>query len=126
MYERCVLRRDRRIWGIAYEVAGKSTCLYQFGAVLARGKTILAAGCNQIKTHPMMRRYGNDCISIHAEARTLLRAQKGTHGSILYVARSHLVQKSSFPCPICLDLARKSGVVAIVFRDNSAIRKIKL
>jgi deoxycytidylate deaminase len=126
MYERRVLRRDRRFWGLAYEIAKRSTCRYQFGAVLARGKTIRASGCNQIKTHPLMQRYGNYCISIHAEARTLLRAQKGTQGATLYVARSHLVQKSSFPCSICLDLARKAGVVAIVFRDNTSIRKIKL
>lgn len=123
---RTILTRDRRIWHVAYSAAQVSTCRYKFGAVIASGNDIISIGTNIQKTHPVFKRYGAYCISIHAEVRAMIKARQDVSGMSLYVARYGSMNTSSYPCSCCVSLIQESGIRFIIYCDETTLRKVQV
>jgi len=100
---------------VALTFAKKSEYVpYKVGACIARGRRILSAGCNQVKTHPMMLRFNNNFVSsLHAEMHACIGVDpEALFGSDIYVVR---VRRDgslglSKPCKICREFLEELGI----------------
>lgn len=114
---------------VAYLVSSRSTCLRRkVGAVLVKGKRILATGYNGAPsgiTHceitgclreklkvPSGERH-ELCRGLHAEQNVLLQAAMygvSSQGSTLYITNA--------PCSICAKMIINAGIKEVVFTDD--------
>jgi deoxycytidylate deaminase len=117
-----VSKKDTRLLHFAYSIAGLSHCRYKFGCVLVKGSRIISTGVNIRKTHPIFDRYGEYCVSMHAEYHAIMRCACTLHGAVAYIARYGMM-KASKPCAICLELFQEHGIKAIVYHTGTAIHK---
>jgi dCMP deaminase len=104
------------IFGIAREVAKRSTCSrLQVGAVAVRDGRILATGYNGAPTHwkhcDHTEKPDERCtISVHAEANVVAMAARfgiPLDGATIYITHS--------PCDGCMRLMRNAGIAKIVY-----------
>lgn len=119
---------DEYFMSIAEQVSGRSTCLRRHtGAVLVKGKRILATGYNGVpaglehcETVGCLREqreipsgsHHELCRGIHAEQNAVIQAARhgiAIDGSTVYCTHQ--------PCVLCAKILLNAGVVDIVFRD---------
>ena len=115
---------------IAETVASRATCdRKHVGAVIERGRTILATGYNgqpsgfpehcvscprHLKSGEGLDDFYSDCTAIHAEANCLLYSDSSKRrDGTLYVTRA--------PCWGCCKIIANSGVQSVVLPRSSAI-----
>lgn len=119
---------DEYFMSIAEQVAGRSTCLRrQTGAVLVKGRRILATGyngtpaglahCEEVGCLREQRKIASGshhelCRGIHAEQNAVIQAAK--HGIIIDGATIYSTHQ---PCSLCAKILINAGVVDIAFRD---------
>lgn len=113
---------------IAEQVAGRSTCLRrQTGAVLVKGRRILATGyngtpaglrhCEEVGCLREQRNIASGshhelCRGIHAEQNAVIQAAK--HGITI---DGSTVYSTHQPCVLCAKILINAGVVSIVYRE---------
>ena len=103
---------------LAQEIAGRSSCIVQVGAVIEDHHGIFAWGWNHAGA-------GFGC---HAERHALRRANRHRlDGATVFVAgryrhNGHWVQ--SRPCPICEKALRQAGIRRVKFLDRKQWREI--
>ncbi len=94
----------------------------QIGAVIARKNTILAVGVNQLKSHPLQKKFNKKRFnvedtcqhSIHAEmdALTKVHRQEDLAKATIYIFRRNNegILAVSRPCPACLSMIRSTNI----------------
>lgn len=116
---------------IATKEAAKSEFYYRLGAVITKGKRILASGYNAIQYCKL----NNIKHSRHAEMHAisqLLRKEKGLSslaGSTIYVSRITPTGKTVLarPCAKCMSLIISVGIREIIYTtDNQSTERIKI
>lgn len=120
-----ITNNDIRFYTAAHSVAMNSPCRYKFGAVIVRQGRIISRQSNIIKTHPIMGRYGEWCISIHAEINAILKSRVDVNGAVMYIARDS-VNPNSLPCKTCMSIIIEKGIFAIVYHNGTELKKEKL
>lgn len=112
-----VSRRDRRMFARAVWVAALSKETVRVGAVLTKGRTILAESPNLRKNATGNVPHGHE--TVHAE-RAALRGHENRFGLTMYVARlsvDNLVMPSH-PCPECTaHLIHGTAVKRVVYME---------
>lgn len=115
---------------VAVSMARKSEYSpYKLGACIVRGKRIISAGFNQIKTHPLTRRMKN-IKGLHAEMHACIGVDADAlHGATIYVAR--IRRDGSYglakPCLTCREFLANVGVKRAYFTQyNGELGVIKL
>ena len=119
---------DEYFMSIAEQVSGRSTCLRRHtGAVLVKGKRILATGYNGVPSGlahceevGCLREQRNIesgshhelCRGIHAEQNAVIQAAK--HGIPIDGAS---VYSTHQPCVLCAKILLNAGVTEIMFRE---------
>ena len=87
-------------------MARRSHFRIRMGAVVVRKNRVIGAGCNVLKSHPMVHKPGNFFRCIHAEIAACLNGPRDLEGASLYVAR--LLKNGEFalakPCEACEEL----------------------
>lgn len=120
-------RRDRRLFAQAAVMAVGGENKVRVGAVLSKGRTILARSCNTARNSVANVQYGH--ATYHAE-RMVLRGSEHRFNCTLYVARLGLngTLLPSFPCIDCWDhIHDGSAVSRLVFLDaNHELRKVRV
>lgn len=108
----------------AKKAACDSKFRYRLGAVIAKGKRVLATGTNRIGYTKWLDRPFKE--SIHAESDAILSLLKARRlndlvGSTLYVARINATGevRMSKPCPYCHRLAETVGIKRIVYTNDT-------
>ena len=101
-------------WRAAIQESKKSQHRFKIGAVIAKGKRILARAHNTRKTHP---KFGSgDYSTLHAESHAIYKAiRQGINikGSTIYVYRHN--NNLAKPCECCMCLIKKYGIKEIVY-----------
>ena len=108
---------------MAEEQARKSAETFRLGAVLLRGRKVVACGRN---------RNDNACglDSIHAEMDAVFRAGafrrgSGGHLVVVRILRNGEIACSR-PCAACLSALAKRGVAKVTYADGASMRSICL
>lgn len=102
---------------------------YHLGAVIANGAEILAAACNQMKSHPLQKKYnrvrGEVAINwthLHAEIAALnkVKNKKLLNGATIYISRKTKHGQSALarPCKGCMQALNDYGVKKIVYTTD--------
>lgn len=106
-----------RIKSTAIALAKTSQHHEKVGAVIARGRRVLASGLNSTKTHAAIRTKidPNSLVDkLHAELASILRARTDISGTKMYIARISPGKKHgtglSRPCKLCMNYLRKAGI----------------
>lgn len=125
---RRITPRDLDLFHAALELARNSEAHYKHGAVIARGRRILSMRVNKLTTHPILQRYRQHTISLHAEASAIIHARAGIAGTTLYSARVSLTgsASNSKPCLFCMQLMQESGITSVVFFENGDVIKRRI
>ena len=101
-------------WRAAIQESKKSQHRFKIGAVIAKGKRILARAHNTRKTHP---KFGSgEYSTLHAESHAIYKAiRQGINikGSTIYVYRHN--NNLAKPCECCMCLIKKYGIKEIVY-----------
>ncbi|MBD3260530.1 MAG: hypothetical protein GF334_02455 [Candidatus Altiarchaeales archaeon] len=110
-----MLDRAPAPYRVALTMARKSEYVpYRIGACLARGRRIISAGYNQIKTHPLTLRLHNKFISgLHAEMHTCAGVdEKSLRGADIYVVRLRRDGGLGMarPCKECQRFLKELGI----------------
>lgn len=117
---------------IALTMAKKSEYRpYKIGACLMRGSRVISGGFNQIKTHPITRRFENHYITgLHAEMHACVGVnEKNLKGADIYVIRARRDNTIGLakPCSICQCFLRELGIRRVYFSNNDgSFSNIKL
>ena len=117
--------RDIRYYDLACEIAALSDCRYKFGSVIAYRNKRISIGINRIKTHPVFRKYGEHCISIHAEMSAILKARCDLTGCTMYIARDS-INPHSKPCSVCMSIIIESGISRTVYHNGKRLVEERL
>jgi deoxycytidylate deaminase len=114
---------------LATRQALRSSYIYKLGAILTKGKRVLAVGYNSI-SHCQANDFKN---SRHAEMDVILKLMNTPNGleqlahSTLYVSR---ITKTGVglakPCVKCMDLARSVGVKEVIYTTDNGVERVKL
>ena len=96
----------------ALSMAEDSLCPVKHATLVVRGRRVLAAATNKLKTHPAYPRQK----SYHAEAVALMRCNGDARGAVLYSFRNGLGKKSR-PCKPCMTMVKERGIRLIVYSD---------
>ena len=115
---------------IAKKQANKSKYIYRLGAVLTKGKRVLAVGHNSI-THCEVNNFKN---SRHAEMDVILKVLHRDNGlsslagATLYVTRVTQTGRTAMakPCHKCMKLIKSVGIKDIFYTTDTSIERIKL
>lgn len=112
------MARDVYFMDVARMIAATSLVHPQLAALIVRGNRILTAATNVRKTHPIFMRYHHrNVVTIHAEARALLRGNY--EGATIYVAHNKDGKHAnSKPCPTCFHLIVEAGLKKIVYYED--------
>ena len=100
----------------------------KIGCCIVKKNKILAVGVNQLKSHPMQKRYNkfrplnNDNINnnIHAELDAVIKCNKDDLiGASIYVYResSDTQLRMCKPCEACTELIKRCGIKTIYYTD---------
>ena len=119
-----ISNNDRRLLDVALELSKHSAYpRVKIGAVVGLKGKILGAGVNQVKSHPLQRRY-NDRTNrkakhhnLHAELSAIFGVGSQTEGATIYVARHDLTGKPGLcrPCVACMEAIKEYGIKRIVY-----------
>ena len=100
----------------------------KMGAVVYRRRQLLAAGCNQLKSHPVQARYRNrnDRIYLHAEINAIIRAKQDLTGTSMTVVRlkklrqfsSETTLGISLICSGCRAACEAAGIKEVNYYDG--------
>lgn len=99
---------------------------YRVGAVIVKGRRIIAGGTNKNKTHTIIRNKLDKFSlvnKLHAEMAAILRARTDLNGAKIYVLRvcpdnAHGTGMSR-PCKLCYRLIRGSGIKEVVYTTGN-------
>lgn len=118
------LERDRRLFQKASSLSKASNAPnFKIGAVIAKGRTIIGQGWNDIvKTHPSSRTMGQ---YIHAELSAILdvKDKEELRGASIYVYRGTLRPLISKPCKHCHALLQKVGIKYMFYTTTDGFQK---
>lgn len=112
---------SNRIQNIAKDLAITSEHHFRVGAVIVRGRRVIAAGCNKTKTHTIIRNKIDRfslCDKLHAEMAVILKARTDITGAKIYILRVSDNENGtgmSKPCDLCMRLIRNSGIKEIIY-----------
>lgn len=99
---------------IAIKESQKSNHRFKLGAVIAKGKRVLARAHNTRKTHPV---FGSgDYQTLHAESYAIYKAVRSginLTGTTLYVYRHN--NNLAKPCSCCMGLIHKYGIKEVIY-----------
>ncbi len=96
------------------------------GAIVADRNRIISYGVNRLKTHPVMKQYGNHTCTVHAELSAIIRAGN-VKGLTLYSARDIKGEfGNSKPCMHCMKLIIESGIKTVVYFQDGTFTKERL
>lgn len=108
---------------VALTMARKSEYIpYKIGACVSRGRRVISAGYNQIKTHPLMLRFRNEYVTgLHAEMHACVGVDLDSlNGADIYVVR--LRKDGSLgmarPCKLCREYLADMGVRRAYFSTS--------
>ena len=91
----------------------KSNQKYKLGAVIGKGRRVLASAFNDTKTDP---NFGSGKYNtLHAEGRVIKKAIRSGHdirGATIYIYRKNGLL--AWPCPDCLKMINNAGISRIV------------
>lgn len=116
---------------IATKQAAKSNYYYRLGAVITKGKRVIATGYNKLSYCPV----NNFNNSRHAEMDVILKVLKrGKEGlssllnSTLHVTRITTTGRPAMakPCPKCMNLIYSVGIKKIIYTTDNGIEEVKL
>jgi len=104
----------------------------QIGAVVARKHTILAVGTNQVKSHPLQKKYNKERFEkeqdtcqhhIHAEMDALLKVKNvdDLSKASIYVFRrnGNGALAMSRPCPACMTKIIEMGIKKVYYTTDA-------
>lgn len=121
---RNVSKQMERFYQIAMIAAKMSTCRFPMACILVKGSRVISVAVNVIRSHPKQDRYGDHCISIHAELNAILLAQSDVTGSTAYVARRNGTRTSK-PCPVCQVYMKEARIARAIYW-NKGLEVIEL
>lgn len=121
-----------RIRNMAIDLANKSDYKdhhIRIGAVIVKGRRIIAGGFNQNKTHTIIRnqidRYSL-VDKIHAEMSAILKSRTDLVGAKIYILRLCPDNKNgtglSRPCSLCMRLISGAGIKEIIYTTGNPLR----
>jgi len=108
---------SNRLQNIAKDLAYMSEHHFRVGAIIVKGRRVLATGYNKTKTHTVIKnkldRYSL-CDKLHAEMAAILSARTDIAGAKLYILRictdNEFGTGMSKPCNLCMRLIRNAGI----------------
>jgi len=119
------MQRDHDILRIARLMSRKSNARnFRFGTVIAKGRTILGVGSNDVlKTHPKSTTVHGH---IHAELSAILNARCDVSGTTLYIFRAGCKERPLLakPCESCQALIVKRGIKSVCYSIDDGYEKI--
>jgi len=115
-----------RIRNMAETLAHLSDHHFRVGAVIVKGRRILAGGHNKNKTHTVIRNQIDKYSlvdKLHAEMTAILKARTGLEGARIYILRICPDNKDgtgmSRPCNLCMRLIRGAGIKEIIYTTGN-------
>lgn len=111
-----------RIRSMAESLAHMSKHHMRVGAVIVKGRRIIAGGYNKNKTHTIIKNKIDKFSlvdKLHAEMAVILKARTNLDGAKIYVLRICPDNKDgtgmSRPCNLCMRLIRGAGIKEIIY-----------
>ena len=101
----------------------KSTYSFKLGAVIYKGSRALGTGFNELKSHP---RACKQFVSTHAEQKAIISVLRQWNNHLdnceIYIYREYKNGKPALalPCPMCMELIKKSGITKIYYTDHNS------
>ena len=115
-----------RIQDMAKTLANLSDHHMRVGAVIVKGRRVIAGGHNKNKTHTIIRNKIDKYSlvdKLHAEMTAILKARTDLDGAKIYVLRicpDNVVGTGlSRPCSLCMRLIRAAGIKEIVYTTGN-------
>ena len=115
-----------RIQDMAKTLANLSDHHMRVGAVIVKGRRVIAGGHNKNKTHTIIRNKIDKYSlvdKLHAEMTAILKARTDLDGAKIYVLRICPDNISgtglSRPCSLCMRLIRAAGIKEIVYTTGN-------
>jgi deoxycytidylate deaminase len=121
-------KRDLYYLELAMKIAANSQLKFKIGSIIVKKGNILSTGINVEKTHPLMRGYPKNVVSIHSEVKAIINARVDITGGTIYVARRRNdgTKGNSMPCDNCRALLLDSGIAHMVYCINGEVIKEKM
>jgi len=120
-----LMKRDHDILRVARIMSRESNATnFKFGSVIAKGRTILGVGFNDVlKTHPKSTTFHGH---IHAELSAVLNARCDVSGTTLYIFRAGYKERPLLakPCKACQTLIVKQGIKCVCYSIEDGYEKI--
>jgi len=93
----------------------KSDLKIQMGAAISRGGNLIAVGCNQNKSHPMV-----DTFHLHAEAAAIISRRYNSDSLVnaviwVYRERANGMPAMAKPCKSCMRLIVAAGIKKVLY-----------
>ena len=132
-----------RIRSMTENLAHMSDHHMRVGAIIVKGRRIIAGGFNKSKTHTVIRNKIDKFSlvdKLHAEMNAILKARTDLEGAKMYVLRvcinnKHLPRRltgrprgrnlgdtgMSRPCNLCMNLIRNSGIKEIIYTTGNPL-----
>ena len=99
---------------------------FRHAAIITRGASVISKGINKAKRNAFVSIYSyhkNPGCDIHAEVDAILRARKksdlrGTRLFVARVSRTGIKISNSRPCPMCINVMQKYGIIKAYYSIN--------
>lgn len=102
---------------------------YRVGAVIVKGRRIIAGGTNKNKTHTIIRNKLDKFSlvdKLHAEMSAILKARTSLTGAKIYVLRACPDHENgtgmSRPCKLCMRLIAGAGIKEVYYTTGDPIQ----
>lgn len=126
-------KRDMHYFKAAQTAASQSDFKVQVGCVAVYKGSVIATGCSQEKTSPVMAKYNyhrhfldHNFVShkLHAEISALCKIKYldiDFSKVILYIWRGKYTPQISRPCPACMAMVRKMGIKHVYYSGDGSL-----
>lgn len=118
-----------RIRDMAEALAYMSDHHFRVGAVIVKGRRIIAGGHNKNKTHTIIRNKLDKFSlvdKLHAEMTAILKSRTDLEGAKIYVLRICTDNQNgtgmSRPCNLCMRLIRGAGIKEIIYTTGNPLQ----
>lgn len=100
----------------------KSTYRFRIGAVIFKGKRIISAGHNGIRSSHIPDKHKNYMNSLHAEQAALLNIDwtkaKGCSILVMKISKKQGTLSNALPCPMCMTILKHVGISKIYYSNS--------
>ena len=132
-----ITQKDLNYLSMALDMSKRSDYRrVHIGAVIVKKNSVISAGYNSQKSHPIQKRYNLRYLGyhthnvLHAEIDAIVHTADDAElrGATLYVARRGLDNqiRISKPCDACFHMAKDKGIRRIVYTIDDGIREMMI